>query len=304
MPIRLSRPHPDTVDWIIVSFARCIFTGLRALPLRGAARVGRFLGWIAFVLDRRHRRVALVNLEAVFGREKSRREITALGRENFRRIGESFVGGICTAGLAGAALDRVLEVEGADKLLPKPGEDPTRSRIVAMGHFGNFEIFANTAHLLPGYKTATTYRAVKPNALNDLLLSYRESLHTVFFERTRDAVRIKSHLKTGGIMLGLFSDQSGGPRGIKGPFMGIECSTSAAPVVFCRRFNLPLFTAICYRTDLGRWRIEVGDEIPLSESGEPRSPQAITEDINHTFEQAVRRDPANWFWVHNRWRLA
>jgi lauroyl/myristoyl acyltransferase len=24
--------------------------------------------------------------------------------------------------------------------------------------------------------------------------------------------------------------------------------------------------------------------------------------VNQAFEQAVRRDPANWFWVHNRWK--
>jgi lauroyl/myristoyl acyltransferase len=26
-------------------------------------------------------------------------------------------------------------------------------------------------------------------------------------------------------------------------------------------------------------------------------------DVNSAFEKAVRRDPANWFWVHNRWKL-
>ena len=26
-------------------------------------------------------------------------------------------------------------------------------------------------------------------------------------------------------------------------------------------------------------------------------------DVNRAFEAAVRRDPANWFWVHNRWKL-
>jgi hypothetical protein len=25
-------------------------------------------------------------------------------------------------------------------------------------------------------------------------------------------------------------------------------------------------------------------------------------DVNRAFEAAVRRDPANWFWVHNRWK--
>jgi lauroyl/myristoyl acyltransferase len=27
-------------------------------------------------------------------------------------------------------------------------------------------------------------------------------------------------------------------------------------------------------------------------------------DVNHAFEIAVRRDPANWFWVHRRWKLS
>ena len=28
----------------------------------------------------------------------------------------------------------------------------------------------------------------------------------------------------------------------------------------------------------------------------------ITQDINAAMEVAVKRDPANWFWVHNRWK--
>ncbi len=272
--------------------------------MRGAARLGRFFGWFAYVIDRGHRRVALVNLEAVFGRKKSTKEIHALARENFRRIGESFVCGVCTAGLVGEKLDRVLEVVGKEKLIPKDETNPLPSRILAIGHFGNFEIFVNAACSLSGYKTATTYRAVKPEALNDLLLSYRESTNSIFFERTRDSAKLKTMLKAGGIVLGLVSDQGGGPRGVQGPFMGIECSTSPAPAILARRFKYPFFTAICYRTGLARWKIEVGDEIPLREGGKPRTTQAITEDMNRAFEQAVRRDPANWFWVHNRWRLA
>jgi Kdo2-lipid IVA lauroyltransferase/acyltransferase len=25
-------------------------------------------------------------------------------------------------------------------------------------------------------------------------------------------------------------------------------------------------------------------------------------DVNAALERAVRRDPANWFWVHRRWK--
>ena len=54
--------------------------------------------------------------------------------------------------------------------------------------------------------------------------------------------------------------------------------------------------------ELAKWEIEVGDEIPTRENGTPRSTAEIMRDVNRAFEIAVRRDPANWFWVHRRWK--
>jgi KDO2-lipid IV(A) lauroyltransferase len=54
--------------------------------------------------------------------------------------------------------------------------------------------------------------------------------------------------------------------------------------------------------ELAKWEIEVGDEIPTRENGAPRSTADIMRDMNRAFEIAVRRDPANWFWVHRRWK--
>ena len=54
---------------------------------------------------------------------------------------------------------------------------------------------------------------------------------------------------------------------------------------------------------LAQWRIEASDEIPTRENGRPRSVEAIMREVNRAFEVAVQRDPANWFWVHNRWKL-
>jgi KDO2-lipid IV(A) lauroyltransferase len=61
-------------------------------------------------------------------------------------------------------------------------------------------------------------------------------------------------------------------------------------------------TGICYRVGLAQWRIEAGAEIPTHENGQARTTMSIMSDINRAFEVAVRRDPANWFWVHNRWK--
>ncbi len=55
---------------------------------------------------------------------------------------------------------------------------------------------------------------------------------------------------------------------------------------------------------LAKWRFAPGDAVPTHERGRPRSAEDIMRDVNRAFETAVRRDPANWFWVHRRWKAA
>lgn len=97
-------------------------------------------------------------------------------------------------------------------------------------------------------------------------------------------------------------DQNGGPGGLRLPFLGRECSTSPAAALLAQRYHCLLWTAVCLRVGLGRWRIEFGRNVPTHDQGRPRPLEAMMGEVNAWFEQAVRRDPANWFWVHNRWK--
>src|SRR5262249_8298074 len=109
-------------------------------------------------------------------------------------------------------------------------------------------------------------------------------------------------LKNPGILFGLAADQHAGVGAVRVPFFGRDCSTSKAPALFALRFGHPLHTAICHRIGKARWRIEISDEIPTRVDGVPRSIEAIMLDVNQIFDRAIRQDPANWFWVHNRWK--
>lgn len=280
-------------------FAKSIVVCLQALPIELVARVGRAGGALAHLLDARHRRVTRQNLRAAFP-EKNESEIRALSREHFRRLGENYGCAIKTASLTLEQLLTRVEVIGLQKLAAAEGD--RRSRIVGIGHFGNFEIYPILGRLTPGWQGATTYRALRQPGLNRLLEELRAKSTCLTFERRTGARDLIRALSNGGIILGLLSDQHGGPKGVWGPFLGRECSTNPAPAVFALRYNSPLNTAIVYRVGLARWRIEVGDEIPLEEHGQPRTIEDITADVNRALEVAIRRDPANWFWVHKRWK--
>jgi len=151
-------------------------------------------------------------------------------------------------------------------------------------------------------QTATTYRALQPARINDLLLAIRRRSRCLYFERRSEAAALKAAMSKPGILLGLLVDQHAGLNGVWVPFFGKECSTNTAPAVFALRYNCKLFTGFCFRTGLAQWCLEAGEEIPTHEDGKPRPIAAISSDINRSFEAAIRRDPANWFWVHKRWK--
>ena len=290
------------MDQPLYYLASGIIALFQALPMTWATRLGRCIGFLFYYLDGRHRRVACRNLTMCFGAEKSPAEIRALARENFRRIGENFICAIKSSSMDPVRLKNHIEIIGAEKLFSPGKPVPDHSIILAIGHFGNFELFAQLARGIPSHHRATTYRAVRNQAANRLLLRLRESTGCLYFERRTDGAALRAALRSNNLLLGLLADQHSGEHGFRLPFFGHDCNTTKAPAVFALRFNAPLHPGFCFRTRPGHWRIEVGDEIPTHENGHPRSPAAIMLDVNRAFEIAIRRDPANWFWVHNRWK--
>lgn len=290
------------METLLYCVARGLVALLQAMPLTWVARLGRGGGALAYWLDARHRRVTHRNLALCFGNEKSPAELSALACENFRRIGENFACAVKTAAMTLEELRPHVEFVAPSLLRPPaPGQAPP-GIVAAIGHFGNFELYARFGQFAPQYKSATTYRGLRQASLNRLLQSLRERSGCVFFERRTDGPILRAFMKQPGVILGLLADQHAGDAGLRLPFLGHDCSTSAAPAVYALRYHCILLTGVCYRVRLARWRIEAGAEIPTHEGGAPRSTEAIMLDVNRAFEDAVRRDPANWFWVHNRWK--
>ena len=288
------------MDTLVYWLARVLVAGIQALPLKLVARLGRWGGELAFRLDARHRRVALQNLSLCFGHEKSPREIRALARENFRRIGENFACAVKTAAMNFEALRPHVEFAGVGRLPGKTPGRPPPNVVVAIGHFGNFELCARFGQLRPDYQCATTYRALKHAAFDRLLQQLRGRSGCLFFERRTDGPLLRAAMHRQGIILGFLTDQS--TAGFRGPFLGHDCSTTLAPAVFALRYHCELYTGVCYRVAPAKWRLELGEKIPTRENGKPRSSDEIMRDVNRALEDAVRRDPANWFWVHRRWK--
>ena len=288
------------MDTLIYIVARAFIAFIQLLPLNMVAWLGRTGGTLAFHLDRRHQRVVRNNLTLCFGNEKSAAEILEIARETFRRIGENYLCAIKTSAMTAAELKPHVEFVGIERLPQKSGDAPLRNVVVAIGHFGNFELYARFSDVRPDYQCATTYRALRQPVLNRLMQDLRNTSGCQYFERRADGPLLRAAMNHGGIILGLLADQSS--KGLRAPFLGHDCNTGLAPAVLALRYNADLYSAICYRIAPAKWRVELGETIPTQADGHPRPSEEIIRDVNSVLEAAVRRDPANWFWVHRRWK--
>jgi lauroyl/myristoyl acyltransferase len=290
------------IEQVLYFLARMVVALLQAMPLLWVAQLGRCGGEVVFWLDGRHRKVALRNLTLCFHGVKSRQEIRALAHENFRRIGENFCCSVKTAGMTETELKKVMVVNRVGPVA-SIGDVPAECLIYATGHFGNFELFARLSAFIGGYQVAATYRGLRQPSLDLLLRSLRTVSGNIMYERRTETEALKKAMGEGGRLLVLFSDQSVRENGMELPFFGRPCLTTRAPAIMAMRYKGALFVPICYRTSLGRWRIDVGAPIATHLDGSRRSVEDVTRDMNTALEVAIQKDPANWFWVHNRWKM-
>ncbi len=272
------------------------------LPLKFVAWVGRRVGGVFYFVDKRHRQVALNNLTMCFGHEKSPAEITAIARENFRRLGENYACMVKTYTMPWSKLKASVELDGMEHVLPRVAGPEAQNRVFAVGHFGLFEILTRFNQFVPSFHIASTYRALSQPGLNRVMVELRNRSGCELFERRTEGDELVAMLTRRGAMLGLLVDQHAGPNGLRMKFMGHECSVTPAAAVFALRYRCPLHVAICYRIGLGKWRVENAREIQTTINGRRRPIADVTQEINDAFEVAIRRDPANWFWVHKRWK--
>ena len=276
---------------------------IRLLPLKLVCFIGRQIGFVFYFIDTGHRKIAVNNLTNSLGNYYSESEITSIAKENFRRLGEVYLSVLKTAHISLKNLSDILSLKGLEHLdLSQRNDGSNPSFMFAIGHFGNFELYANAGLFAPEFDVGTTYRGFNQPWVEKLVTKIRNRSGCHYFDRRYEGKKLMSFMKRPNSITGLLADQNAGRSGIKLPFFGLPCSTNPAPAIFSLRYNLRLHCCLCRRVGLGRWELELGPEISTRTNGNARSVNDIMSDINATYEDYIREDPANWFWVHNRWK--
>lgn len=271
------------------------------LPLWITYPLGEALGHLAFIVDRRHRKVANENLRLAFGRSRTPDEIRAMALSHFRSLGQTFVDVCRLLRVNPETLRDVVEIEGLEVLT-----DP-RARgqgvLYVTGHFGPWEYLPAFSAYLADEPLTVVARPLDNPYLDRLLDALRRRWGSRMVEK-REAMSVLMDVLRRGGRVGVLIDQHVSRReGIFVNFFGHPACTTTGPALLALRSGAAIIPVVVVREERGRFRILLGKEVNPPRTGKVKEDVvALTAGMTEALEELIRRRPEQWFWVHRRWK--
>jgi lipopolysaccharide heptosyltransferase II len=266
-----------------------------ALPIEFGFRLGGMLGLLGYYVALPYRRLVLRNLRIAFGHDKSPAELRALAREHFIHLGANLLANLKLPRLSRAELESRVVVEGLETM--EAGAIASGGFVMVISHLGSWEMFAQLSPIIFPCKVGTIFQALGNKFIDAEVRKDRARLGLELFERKEGFGKACQFMRAGGAV-GVLVDQHAGDAGLWTPFFGRLASTSTLAATLALRTDAWLVPAAVYTAGVARWRCVIrGQMKPHGQDVE-----TITARINRMLQDQIREQPADWFWVHNRWK--
>jgi len=279
---------------------RLALAGVGCLPLRWAGRLGEWFGALAYRVARTERRRAIEGLARAFP-EASQEARTALAQETFCHLGRCIFELACIEKLD-PVMEAWVEWPLEDRRVLEGALGEKRGVLFISGHVGNWELLARRV-AMAGFPCQTIAKETTDPRLTRLVERFRATGGLKSIWRGQDGAA-KSMLKAlkGGEILGMLIDQDTQVQSVFVPFFGQRASTPRAAADLALRTGAAVVMGFCHRVSGGTYRLSMRRlEFAASADREADAVQ-LTARMTLEIEEAIRQAPAQWVWMHRRWK--
>lgn len=267
---------------------------LKGKSTEQAERIGERLGAWAYVLSKKHRRIADENLARAFP-EKSPEERIALAKAVMAHFGRTMTDFMRSKGRTSEEALAAVELHGLENLreaLSKGGV------MIISAHYGNWERISQVLRIHHD-KVSIIARDTNDPEMTALVNDLREGSGVGLISRGEAAYPTIKRLKNGEIVA-LLADQNSEDFMI--PFFGVPAGTVLGPAILADRAGAKMLPCYCVRIGVGKFKMWI--ETPLTPAEGMEGPEAMMTSYNRSLEAAVRQYPDQYLWIHNRWKAA
>jgi KDO2-lipid IV(A) lauroyltransferase len=280
------------LNYLIVAFLKL----LSLLPYRLLVAIGYGLGFIAAHIPGDRNQVVKTNLHLCFPKLNAK-EIDQLSKQHWRLLGRSLVEKSIIWLGSSKQLSNMIEIKSAVDLASK------KPRILVNMHFTGIEgsiILSALAKQKHWPRTSGFFQRMKNPFFNKKIIAWRNRFGGNSIDRQGNTKEIIREIRNGDFII-IAPDID---LGIKDsefvPFFGIETNTITAVSRLAKITGADVcLMTTTLKADESGYLCEISK--PLENFPGP-DPKADTARLNQYFETEIRLRPAEYYWVHKRFK--
>jgi len=280
------------INHFVVAFLKL----LSILPYKLLVLIGYGLGYIAARIPGDRNRVVKINLRLCFP-ELNASEVDLLSKQHWRLLGRSLVEKSIIWLGSTKQLSNMIEVKSAVDLTSR------RPRILVNMHFTGIEgsiILSALAKQQHWPRTSGFFQRMKSPFFNHKIIEWRNRFGGNSIDRQGNSKQIIREIRNGDLIIIAPDIDLGTKDSEFVPFFGIETNT----VTTVSRLAKITGADVCMMTttlkaDESGYLCEISE--PLKDFPGP-DPKTDTARLNQYFEKEIRLRPAEYYWVHKRFK--
>lgn len=277
---------------------RVLFTLLSWMPLPVLYPVGDALFLLAYYVLRWRRGLAAANLARSFP-EKGAAERAAILKQSYRNLGDVFAETLWSCGATPEEMRRRVTVENAELI---SGEIRAgRSVLLMTAHYGNWEWQVLAGNAVLEQPMFPVYKPQRVATIDRFLREARARFGGMPIPHktlTRELIRRRSEAH----VYAMVADQS--PT-IDEPkhwtrFLNQDTAFFVGADAIARILKAPVAFVEMQRVSRGRYRMRLSmlSRPPYDRAGGTQ----VVERYARALENEIRESPADWLWIHRRWK--
>ena len=276
----------------MTAFLLAIMRITHRLPLPALRAAGSLLGRALHLFARERRRIADINIRTCMPELDDSARAALIG-QTFRLFGQGFIDRAILWHAPAERLRRMIRMRGAEHLAANAGQPV----ILLAPHFVGLD--AAWTRLTLDRRMATMYANQKNPAFNSALIAGRSRFNDPVLLSRQDGVREAFRAMRAGLPLYYLPDMDFGPRdAIFVPFFGVAAATVTAVPRLARLAGAVIIPCV---TRLSQDGYEVVIHPPWQDFP-CGNIETDTRRMNAFIEEQVRMAPAQYHWLHKRFK--